>query len=486
MKHLRKLLYKVPIDSVLGNTDVYINKITFDSRTVDDKSLFLAVKGELFDGFNYIDSAISNGAIVIICNLLPQKWKKNVVYVIVKDVNIALGIISDNFYNSPSLKIKLIGITGTNGKTTASTLLFELFKKENFSVGLISTICIKYLSKSFDSRLTTPDPIQINYHLNKMKKLGVLFCFMEVSSHGIAQSRITGLNFYGGVFTNLTHDHLDYHKTFKNYRDVKKMFFDSLSENAFALTNTDDKNGLYMVQNTKAKKYTFSIKNNANFNFKVLENELTGMLLKYKNHEFCTRLVGKFNASNLLLVFGVSKIIGIKTLNILKQISQIGNVEGRFQVIKTYNNKTIIIDYAHTPDALKNVLKTITEIRTRNEKLITLFGCGGDRDRDKRALMGKIAAIFSDKVILTSDNPRNENPLIIIQEIINGVASEDFKKIIKISDREEAINTSIEISKPGDIVLIAGKGHEMYQEINGQKNPFNDLKILTKILENQN
>jgi UDP-N-acetylmuramoyl-L-alanyl-D-glutamate--2,6-diaminopimelate ligase len=395
-------------------------------------------------------------------------------------VESSLGIISSNFYDNPSSKIKLVGITGTNGKTTSVTLLYNLFKEHKFSVGLISTISINYIDKVFKTDHTTPNPIKINLFLKLMIDEGVTHCFMEVSSHGINQNRVSGLKFYGAVFTNITHDHLDYHKNFKNYRDTKKSFFDNLSSNAFALTNIDDKNGVFMLQNTKAKKYTFSIKKHADFNLKISENIFSGMLLKYDNHEFWTKLVGRFNALNILTVIAVSKILDLETISILKNISKMKNVNGRFQIFNSKKKTKVIIDYAHTPIALENVLNTINEIRTKNENLITVVGCGGNRDREKRPIIGEKAALLSDRVILTSDNPRNENPKKIIEDMVKGVSSTDYKKIIKVTDREEAIMTSERISEPGDIVLIAGKGHENYQEIKGERKPFDDYEIVKK------
>ena len=480
MKNLQKLLYKVSINSIYGNTNISIENLSYDSREIKKNSIFFAIKGENYNGFDYINESIKKGAIAVLCKNIPIKIDKKIVYVIVENVEIALGIISSNFYDNPSSKMKLVGITGTNGKTTTTTLLHKLFKDHNLSVGLISTISINYNNKVFKTNHTTPDSITINSFLKSMIDEGVSYCFMEVSSHGIRQNRTSGLEFYGAVFTNISHDHLDYHKNFENYRDTKKSFFDNLSRDAFALTNIDDKNGLFMLQNTKAKKYTLSIKKHADFNLKVSENLFSGMLLIFQNNEFWTKLVGRFNALNILTVIAVSKILELETISILKKISKINNVNGRFQIFNSKKSAKVIIDYAHTPIALENVLNTIKEIRTKNENIITVVGCGGNRDREKRPIIGKKAALLSDKVILTSDNPRNENPKKIIEDMVKGISPVDYKKIIKVTDREEAIMASERISQPGDIVLIAGKGHENYQEINGKKKPFDDYEIVKK------
>ncbi|MFL2630035.1 MAG: UDP-N-acetylmuramoyl-L-alanyl-D-glutamate--2,6-diaminopimelate ligase [Flavobacteriaceae bacterium] len=480
MKNLQKLLYKVSINSIYGNTNISIENLSYDSREIKKNSIFFAIKGENYNGFDYINESIKKGAIAVLCKNIPIKIDKKIVYVIVENVEIALGIISSNFYDNPSSKMKLVGITGTNGKTTTTTLLHKLFKDHNLSVGLISTISINYNNKVFKTNHTTPDSITINSFLKSMIDEGVSYCFMEVSSHGIRQNRTSGLEFYGAVFTNISHDHLDYHKNFENYRDTKKSFFDNLSRDAFALTNIDDKNGLFMLQNTKAKKYTLSIKKHADFNLKVSENLFSGMLLIFQNNEFWTKLVGRFNALNILTVIAVSKILELETVSVLKKISKINNVNGRFQIYNSKKSAKVIIDYAHTPIALENVLNTINEIRTKNENIITVVGCGGNRDKEKRPVIAKKAALLSDKVILTSDNPRNENPKKIIEDMLRGVSPIDYKKIIKVIDREEAIMASERISQPGDIVLIAGKGHENYQEINGKKKHFDDYEIVKK------
>ena len=446
--------------------------------------MYIAQKGLKVDGHKFISQAIEKGAKAIICELIPKELGKNVVYVLVKNTAKTLGIIASNFYDNPSEKIKLVGITGTNGKTSIASLLFELFTKQGCDCGLFSTVKIQYADKVYNNSFTTPDALSLNVHLNNMLKLGITHCFMEVSSHGINQYRTEGLAFSGGVFTNLTHDHLDYHGDFKNYRDTKKSFFDTLPENAFALTNLDDKNGAFMLQNTKAKKYTYAIQQNADYKAKLLEQQFSGMLIKIKNQEVWTSLVGGFNMQNILAVYAVAELFEFSQLDILKQISCLKNVEGRFQIFQTPNRITVIIDYAHTPNALENVLETINKIRTRNEKLFTLLGCGGNRDQEKRPIMGQIASKHSDKVIFTSDNPRNEDPEKIISQMIDGVSQENFKKISKITLREEAIATSAELAQDGDVVLIAGKGHESFQEIQGKYYSFSDLKIAKQIFLN--
>ncbi len=480
MKNLKELLYKVPIEGVSGGMEIPVTALCFDSRKVTKNSAFVALKGSVVDGHHFINTAIEKGASTIVCEHFPESMVKEVTYVQVTNAHRALGIMADHFFDHPSRKLSLVGVTGTNGKTTIATLLYTLFKQQGYESGLLSTVAIRYSEFTVQATHTTPDPIEINTHLQKMLAAGVTHCFMEVSSHGIAQNRISGLHFSGGIFTNLTHDHLDYHKTFEDYRNIKKVFFDELPKEAFALTNIDDKNGRFMLQNTKAKHYSYALTQFGDFNVKILENHLSGMLLKIDQHEVWTSLVGKFNALNLMAVFATSKLLGLETLDILRQISQLQSVPGRFQLLHAKNNVTVVVDYAHTPDALKNTLNTINEMRTKNESLITVVGCGGNRDRDKRPMIGHEAAIGSDKVIFTSDNPRDEDPTAIINEIIGGVAAEDYKKVVKITQREEAIAVASQLSQKGDIVLIAGKGHEDYQEINGKKMPFDDYQIAQK------
>ena len=477
MKTIKDILYKVSVEGVLGTTSNTVSGIYFDSRDVKLDSLYVAQKGELLDGHDFISQAIDNGAKTIVCEEFPIVLVDGIVYVLVLNSSEALGTIASNFYDNPSEKMILVGVTGTNGKTTIATLLYELFLREGFMTGLLSTVKIAYGHKKFENYHTTPDAVTLNKYLHKMLDAGVSHCFMEVSSHGIDQNRIKGLVFSGGIFSNLSHDHLDYHQNFKTYRDVKKLFFDSLPKTAFALVNLDDKNGKYMLQNSVAKKYTYAIKQHADFKAQTLECDFTGMLLKIQSFEVWTTLVGNFNAQNLLSVYAAADLLGLSSLSILKGISELKNVEGRFYVFQSENNITVVIDYAHTPDALFNVLSTINIIRTRNENLITVVGCGGNRDQEKRPMMGEKAVLLSDKVIFTSDNPRDEDPAIIIEDMIKGVPPEHYKKTIKVILREEAIIMAGQLAKPGDIVLIAGKGHEQYQEIKGKRNHFSDLEI---------
>ncbi|MDA9572237.1 UDP-N-acetylmuramoyl-L-alanyl-D-glutamate--2,6-diaminopimelate ligase [Flavobacteriaceae bacterium] len=486
MKKLQDILYGVSIESIIGSTAIQIRAIEFDSRKVQKGTLFVAQKGVVSDGHDFISSAIENGAVTIVCEKLPEKCESGIVYVVVANASEGLGYIAANFYDNPSKKLKLIGVTGTNGKTTVASLLFELFTALGYPCGLISTVKISYQNSEWNNSHTTPDALSLNKHLSEMIASGVSHCFMEVSSHGIVQKRTAGLNFSGGVFTNLTHDHLDYHGDFKSYRDAKKLFFDQLSKTAFALTNIDDKNGAFMLQNCVASKTTYAIKQYADYKAQILECEFSGMLLKIQGQEVWTNLVGEFNVQNLLAVYTVAELLGESSLEILKQMSTLKPIRGRFETFQTKENVTIIIDYAHTPDALENVLHTINKIRTRNETLITIVGCGGNRDREKRPMIGKKAAALSDKVIFTSDNPRDEEPSSIISEIMEGVAAEDYKKTLKVTHREEAIAVAGGLVNQGDIVLIAGKGHETYQEIEGKKIPFNDLEIAQKIFLNTN
>lgn len=453
-----------------------INNIVFDSRKVEKGTVFVAQKGATVDGHLFINKAIELGAIAVICEDLLEDKKQGVTYVQVPCVNSALAIMAANFYNNPSKKIPLVGVTGTNGKTTITSLLYQLFKKAGYKVGLLSTVKIMVDEIEFKATHTTPDSLTINYYLDKMIEAGVDYCFMEVSSHGIHQKRTAGLTFFGGVFTNLSHDHLDYHETFSAYRDVKKSFFDSLPKSAFALTNIDDKNGHFMLQNTKAKKKTYALTTIADYKAKVLEKQFSGSLLKINETEVWTKLIGQFNASNLVAIFAVAELLGIEKLEILTTISQLENVSGRFESIISEDGITAIVDYAHTPDALKNVLETINDIRKGSEKLIAVVGCGGDRDKAKRPKMAHIASQLSDQSILTSDNPRTENPQTIIDEMEMGITSENYKKTLSILDRRQAIKTACKFSERGDIILIAGKGHENYQEINGVRSHFNDLE----------
>lgn len=484
MKVLKDILYKVNIKSVAGDTGVTISDIHFDSRKVKLNDVFIAIRGSLSDGHDFIKNAENQGALAIICEEIPQEKINGVTYVEVADTKKALAYVSANYYDDPSEKLKLVGVTGTNGKTTIATLLYDLFTKAGFKCGLLSTVKVMIGSEEHKAIRTTPDSIAINSHLNEMNNAGVEFCFMEVSSHGIDQHRTTALRFKGGIFTNLSHDHLDYHKDFAEYRDVKKRFFDELPTNAFALTNADDKNGEVMLQNTKAKKYSYALKSYADYKAQILENNFTGLLLKMEDHELWSRLIGTFNAYNVLAIYATADLLGLETLEILRIISELNSVSGRFQYIISEKEKvTAIVDYAHTPDALKNVLETINSIRTKNEELITVVGCGGDRDKTKRPKMGHIASALSSKVIFTSDNPRTEDPEKIIEDVEAGVEPQNFKKTMSVTNRKQAIKTACQMAGPNDIILIAGKGHETYQEVNGERSDFDDLKIVKEFLK---
>ncbi len=478
-------MYKVEINSVIGNTSFSVNKVEFDSRLVSDSDMYVAIAGVNVDGHDFISQAIKNGAKCIVCEKIPTQFVDEIVYVNVKSSRKALAIISSNYYDNPSSKLNLIGITGTNGKTTISTLLYDLYRNLGIKSGLISTVKISVGDNDYKAKQTTPDSLSINSYLNEMVKSEVRYCFMEVSSHGIHQNRIEGLNFKGGVFTNLTHDHLDYHENFENYRDTKKQFFDSLSPDSFALTNNDDKNGMVMLQNTTADKYTYSLNSISDFKARILESSFEGMLLKTNNSEFWSKLVGRFNAYNILSVYSVGSILGLPKEELLKGLSDLDAVVGRFQFYKK-NKITAIIDYAHTPDALENILRSINEIKTADNNLITVVGCGGNRDKTKRPVMGDIASSLSSRVIFTSDNPRNEDPDLIIKEMISGVKLSNSNKTISISNRKEAIKAACQFAQSNDIILVAGKGHEAFQEINGVKNDFDDFDIVKELLNQKN
>jgi len=480
---LKNILYKVNLESVVGSTGIAIDKIEFDSRKISKSDVFVAIVGVLTDGHDFINQAIDKGAKAIICEKLPDQFEEQVTYVQVNNTNKALAIMASNFFNSPSENLKLVGVTGTNGKTTIATLLYQLFKKAGYKVGLLSTVKIIVDEKEYIATHTTPDPILINTYLTEMNSAGVEFCFMEVSSHGIAQERITGLHFTGGIFTNLSHDHLDYHKTFAEYRDVKKSFFDDLPNTAFSLINIDDKNGLVMLQNTASKKYTYALKTYADYRGQILENQLNGLLLKINDNELWTKLIGNFNAYNMLAIFGAADLLGLEHVECLRLMSELESVSGRFQYLISEDNITAIVDYAHTPDALKNVLETVNSIRTKNEDLITVVGCGGDRDKTKRPKMANIASALSTKVIFTSDNPRSEDPEKIIADMEQGVEPQNFKKTMSIVDRKQAIKTACQLAQPDDIILVAGKGHETYQEIKGERIDFDDYKIVDQFLK---
>jgi UDP-N-acetylmuramoyl-L-alanyl-D-glutamate--2,6-diaminopimelate ligase len=482
MSILKDILYKAAIESVTGSTEIAINQLHFDSRKIESNDVFVAIRGTISDGHDFIEKAIGLGAVAVICDTLPENLVNGVTYVCVKDTNSAMAFMATNFYDNPSQKLQLIGITGTNFKTTIASLLYQLFKKAGFKVGLLSTVKILVDEAEHKATHTTPDSININYFLNEMVDAGVEFCFMEVSSHGIHQKRSEGLHFRGGIFTNLSHDHLDYHPTFAEYRDVKKSFFDHLPKTAFALTNSDDKNGPVMLQNTVARKLTYALKTYADYKALILENQLSGLLLKINGNEVWVKLIGTFNAYNLLAIYGTAVELGLDSFEVLRLMSELESVSGRFQYIVSNTNITAIIDYAHTPDALENVLNTINDVRTKNEQLITVVGCGGNRDTAKRPVMANIATELSDKVILTSDNPRNEEPEVIIQEMEKGVQAQNFKKMLSITDRFQAIKTACQLAQPNDIILIAGKGHETYQEIKGVRHDFDDMKNVKEIL----
>ena len=486
MKLLKDILYGVSVEAVIGSTGKEIRSIEFDSRKVTEGTVFVAQKGLTVDGHDFIEASISKGAKAVICENFPVNKTEGVTYVRVVDSQIALAQAAANFYDNPSEGLQLIGVTGTNGKTTVTTLLYKLFQKAGKPAGLISTIRICIGDEQYPATHTTPDSITINRMLKEMIDRGVNYCFMEVSSHGMAQGRSAGLSFKGGVFTNLTHDHLDYHGDFATYRDVKKSFFDQLGTSAFALYNADDKNGSVMVQNTAARKYSYALKTDADYKARIMENQFTGLMLQIDGHEVWTRLIGSFNAYNLLAIYAVSDLLGIEVQDNLRIMSELENVEGRFQHNLSKGGVNAIVDYAHTPDALKNVLETINDIRTHNEQLITVVGCGGDRDRAKRPKMGNIASSLSDQVIFTSDNPRSEDPESIIEEIEKGVRPENYKKTLSVTDRKQAIKTACSMARQGDIILVAGKGHETYQILGDKRIDFDDFKITGEILTKMN
>lgn len=483
---LKDILYRVTLESVVGNTAIAITDVHFDSRKVSLNDVFVAIRGTQSDGHDYIEKAVAQGALAIICEEMPEQIVNGITYVKVEDTSSALATIASNYYGNPSANLKLIGITGTNGKTTIASLLYQLFKKAGYKTGLLSTVKIMVDATEHKATHTTPDSLTINKYLGEMSAAGVEYCFMEVSSHGIHQKRTEGLHFEGGIFTNLSHDHLDYHETFAEYRDVKKKFFDELPKTAFALVNNDDKNGPVMVQNTKAKKVTYALKSYADYRAQILENQLSGLLLKVQDQEVWVKLIGSFNAYNLLAIFATAELLGLDQMEALQLLSELESVSGRFQYFISEGNVTAIVDYAHTPDALKNVLETINDIRTKNEELITVIGAGGDRDTTKRPKMGNIASALSTKAIITSDNPRSENPEAIIEQIEAGVEPIHYKRILSITDRKQAIKTACQLANAGDIILIAGKGHETYQEINGERFDFDDYKIVQETLKQLN
>ena len=477
---INEILANCNLMEIEGNKDIDLLDLTFDSRQVKEGSLFFAVRGTQVDGHDYIDKAVAQGAKAIVCEKLPKTRAEGVTYVQVDNSAYVLGMAASNFFGNPSRKLKLVGVTGTNGKTTIATLLYRLFTDAGYACGLLSTIENIVSREVIPSTHTTPDPIELNALLHKMVESGCEYAFMEVSSHSVAQDRIAGLHFAGGIFTNLTHDHLDYHKTMANYRNAKKTFFDNLPETAFALTNLDDKNGAFMLQNTRAKKLTYALKHDADFKGVVMESHFDGMLLKVNGTEVFTQLVGGFNASNLLAIYGAALSLGFDKDELLLEISKLHGANGRFDMVHSENGIVGIVDYAHTPDALENVLQTINEVRRHKETLITIVGCGGNRDTTKRPEMAAVAVKLSDKVILTSDNPRNEDPDEIIRQMKAGISAEDSHKVLSITNRREAIRTGVALAKKGDIILVAGKGHENYQEIKGIKNHFDDKEVLSE------
>jgi UDP-N-acetylmuramoyl-L-alanyl-D-glutamate--2,6-diaminopimelate ligase len=487
MQTLRNILINVNPVQTYGDTDVQVSGLCIDSRKATAGSVFIAIKGTLSDGHSYIDKTIEQGAVAVVCETVPQQRKDGVTYVQVKDSSAVAGLIADAYYESPSQSLKVVGVTGTNGKTTVATLLYKLFEGLGYKCGLLSTVQNFIHTDTEVATHTTPDPISIHALLRKMVDAGCTHAFMEVSSHAIHQHRIAGIRFVGGIFTNITHDHLDYHKTFDEYIRVKKSFFDDLPNDAFALTNADDKRGIVMLQNTKAEKHTYSLKVPASVKGKVLENNLTGLVMMVDNHEAHFRMIGTFNAYNLLAVYGAAKFMGEDVLKVLTVLSSLHGAPGRFETYLSLNDKVLgIVDYAHTPDALINVLATINQLRTKGQQLITVIGCGGDRDRTKRPLMAQAACEHSDKAILTSDNPRSEDPEEILNEMEAGLTAVQKRKSIRISDRKEAIKLACMLAQSEDIILIAGKGHETYQEIKGIKHHLDDREVLTETFKTLN
>ena len=478
---LEVLLNRIPVLEISGSKTLEISEIVFDSRKAVENSLYVAVKGTVSDGHSFINAAIDKGAKAIVCEVLPENSKADITYIQVKDASKTLGQLASNFYGNPSEKLNLIGITGTNGKTSVTTLLFDIFKNLGFKSALISTVEYRIADEIIPSTHTTPDIVRLNQMLANAVEMGCEYAFMEVSSHGIHQNRTEGLNFKIAGFTNISHDHLDYHKTFSEYLKTKKRFFDELNPEAIAITNIDDKNGTVMLQNTKATQKTYALKTMANYHGRILEADFNGMLLNFGGREFWTTLTGKFNVYNLLLAYAVAIESGFHEEDVLKAISTLKKVKGRFETLKSDSGIFFVIDYAHTPDALENILDSINDIRTKNERLITIFGCGGDRDHAKRPEMGKIATRKSTLAIITSDNPRTEDPAAIIKEIEAGVEPQNFSKYTSIPDRKEAIKMAIKFAEPRDIILLAGKGHEDYQEINGVKHHFDDKETIMEL-----
>jgi UDP-N-acetylmuramoyl-L-alanyl-D-glutamate--2,6-diaminopimelate ligase len=486
VKTIAELIQHSSVKQVIGDTQLTVLHLTYDSRNVGEGSLFFAVKGTQVDGHTFIQSVIEKGAAAIVCETLPATLDETVTYIQVNNTSEAMANIAAEFYNHPSRKLKLTAVTGTNGKTTVATLLFKLFRSFGYNVGLLSTVQNQINEEIIPSTHTTPDSIRINELLEMMVDNGCEYCFMEASSHAIDQNRIEGLHFAGTIFNNITHDHLDYHLTFDNYIKAKKKLFDTVNEDAFALTNKDDKNGMVMLQNTKATKYTFSLNSMADFKAKIIESDFNGMLLNIDGDEAWFRLVGNFNAYNLLAVYGAAFLLGKEKREIITHLSSIESVKGRFEYVRSENGVIAVVDYAHTPDALENVLSTINQLRTKNEQLITIVGCGGNRDAAKRPVMADVATELSSKVIFTSDNPRNENPETILDDMQKGVKPLHYKKTLRIADRKEAIKTAISMAAKGDIILVAGKGHENYQEIKGVKHHFDDKETVLELFKLMN
>lgn len=481
---LQDVLYKVAIRAVAGSTGIEVNDIQIDSRKIKPGATFVAVRGAAADGHQFIEKAIESGALAVVCEKMPAKRNENVVYLEVEDSAVAAAYMANNFFGRPSEKIKLVGVTGTNGKTTIATLLYKLFTRLGYTCGLLSTVENRIGEKIVPATHTTPDAISLNQLLSQMMEEGCTHVFMETSSHAIHQHRITGLQYAGGIFSNITHDHLDYHKTFDEYIRVKKAFFDSLASSAFAISNADDKRGTVMLQNTNAKKYYYSLRTVAEFKGKILDNSLSGLMMTVNEVEVHFRLIGEFNAYNLLAVYGAAICLGEDKQEVLTALSVLTGAEGRFDYMVSAKEKVIaIVDYAHTPDALLNVLATIKKLKKGFEQVITVVGCGGDRDKTKRPLMAEAACEYSDKAIFTSDNPRSEDPAQIIKDMEEGLSAAAKRKYIAIADRKEAIKTAISLAKQEDIILIAGKGHEKYQEIKGVKNQFDDKKIVKEMFE---
>jgi UDP-N-acetylmuramoyl-L-alanyl-D-glutamate--2,6-diaminopimelate ligase len=483
MKKLSQLIRAEDAIEVVGNLDAKVNDITMDSRQVKKDSCFVAIRGTQVDGHEYIAKAVELGSSVIVCEVLPENKVKGVTYIKVKDSSAVLGFMASSFFDNPSEKMQLVGITGTNGKTTTVTLLYRLFNKLGFKSGLLSTVVNYIGDEVIPATHTTPDAVQLNKLLAQMVDAGCTHCFMEVSSHSVVQNRIAGLSFAGGIFSNITHDHLDFHKTFDEYIKAKKGFFDALPSSAFALTNIDDRNGQVMVQNTSAKVNTYSLRSMANFKCKVIENHFDGMLLNLDSVEVWTRLVGGFNAYNILAIYSAARLLGVEKETVLTEISNMTAVSGRFEHMKSPKEINVVVDYAHTPDALQNVIDTINEIRNPDKKLLTVVGAGGNRDKTKRPVMAKVAVDGSNMVILTSDNPRFEEPEDILNDMKAGVEPSMVGKVLTIVDRKEAIRTAYMLANQGDVILVAGKGHENYQEIKGVKHHFDDKEIIEEIFK---